>query len=429
MDENLGHTLEKHRKARGLSLAALATAAGVHRSTLSRWERGKTAPFVHELTRVLDVLGLNQQERLAFYQRLEAPRAVQVADTGATNTLPVSSGELLRALRQRAGVPRSVIAKAADVSPSLVIKWENGECWPNAEHLHAFCFAIGATSDELVFLTTRAWRYMEPLPLDKDALDGVVLHLERHDTTPTRSGIYLALAARYHALYRADKISEVEATGVYGSYAYYLAWRLGRFQEAGRIAAPVLAGLGNSRSQITSGQREAVMLYSLYGDRFGEGDGEVGKVGLEEKRALLNGIESRVSPNHRAWYLDMIATAWGNAGHIDEATQYFERSIAAAYNAEDAAIRRDRLIQVLCRRGRFRQAALLLMPTPQHEPRVVIRATNLFYHVQVLVGLGDYTEASKYLSHAITFTSQHHLTQFDDSAARFARVIAGDRSG
>ena len=173
-EHTLGRTLQAYRKARGLTIGDLATRAGVHRTTVSRWERGKAVPFIHELARVLDVLDVSQKDRLVCYKSLEAPPAIQLTDTKNPTMLPVSGGELLRALRQRARVSQRTVARAANVAQSLVVKLEKGECWPGNEHLHAFCFAIGATPDELAFLATRAWRQTDPLPMDKDALDSAI---------------------------------------------------------------------------------------------------------------------------------------------------------------------------------------------------------------------------------------------------------------
>ena len=162
LEHVLGRTLQGQRKACGLTIQALATKAGVHRTTVSRWERGEAVPFVHELTRVLDTLNVSQKERQGYYRSLEAPRGIQLMDAGAVSALPISSGELLWALRQRAGVSQREVARAANVAQSLVVKWEKGECWPSNEHLHVFCFAIRASQDELIFLTTRTWNQVDP---------------------------------------------------------------------------------------------------------------------------------------------------------------------------------------------------------------------------------------------------------------------------
>ena len=145
MEQTLGRALRAQRKACGLTIQALAAKAGVHRTTVSRWERGEATPFAHELTRVLEILKVTPQERQAHYQSIEAPRALQIARANTNANLPVSLGEFLWALRQRAGVSQRQVARVAGVAQSLVVKWEKGECWPNMEHLHAFCFAVGAS--------------------------------------------------------------------------------------------------------------------------------------------------------------------------------------------------------------------------------------------------------------------------------------------
>ena len=183
----IGETLRAARVRQGLSLGALALKAGVNKSTLSRWESGKTVPYAPELNRVMEALDLSPSARQKCRQSLDAPRALQIEHCAA-QTAPVSSGELLRALRVRSRVRQDEAAQAAGVTQSMVSRWEAGECWPEGDKLHALCFALGATGDEVLFLTTRGWQQQEPLPLDKEALEEIVHYLDYHDTMPDRYG-------------------------------------------------------------------------------------------------------------------------------------------------------------------------------------------------------------------------------------------------
>ena len=432
--QTLGNYLRSKRKARGLTIEALAVQSGVHRTTLSRWERGKNVPFAHELTSVLGALQVSHKDRQVFYRTIEAPRALHIADAGETTALPVSSGELLRALRNRAQVSQRTVARAANVAQSLVVKWEKGECWPSSQQLHAFCFAIGATTDEMVFLTTRAWRHIEPLPSDKDALDAVVLNLEYHDATTTRAGTYLALAARYHDLYRTGKISEAEATSVYGSYGYYLAWCLDRYNDAAKVAAPVFEVLRRSRGTLTMGQMEAITLQVLHGDEMGTRgfDAPVkpnAKRHLQKNLALLSATSSRWSLRYQSLHDNVIAVAWENAGNIEAATPYYERGIAAAQTEKEATHRRDIFVETLCRHGKFRQAAPLLRPMPSSETRPIIQSSNLLNHAEVFAGLGNFAKAEQYYAHAVHVVQTDLVTHSSENiqGRRIVRAIEKGR--
>jgi transcriptional regulator with XRE-family HTH domain len=55
----LGDALRTSRDAKGLTQAALAEAADVHRTTLVRIEHGQIMPTIEVLTRIADVLGVS----------------------------------------------------------------------------------------------------------------------------------------------------------------------------------------------------------------------------------------------------------------------------------------------------------------------------------------------------------------------------------
>jgi transcriptional regulator with XRE-family HTH domain len=55
----LGDAVRAAREAKGLTQAALAEAADVHRTTLVRIEQGQMMPNIEVLTRIADVLGVS----------------------------------------------------------------------------------------------------------------------------------------------------------------------------------------------------------------------------------------------------------------------------------------------------------------------------------------------------------------------------------
>lgn len=60
---NLGQTIRECRRALDFTQAELARRVGVHRSTASEWERGKSRPSRH-LPRIADVLGCSVDQLL-----------------------------------------------------------------------------------------------------------------------------------------------------------------------------------------------------------------------------------------------------------------------------------------------------------------------------------------------------------------------------
>ena len=146
--EHIGTSLQQLRHKQGLSLATLAKQAGVNKSTLSRWETGKTVPRSTELASVLSKLNVPKSMVDTFCQaagqRLMLPES-EVA--------PPVSGDLLRVLRLRRGLTQSEAARAANVPQGTLSKWERSEDWPAADRLHTLCFALGATPEETATLT------------------------------------------------------------------------------------------------------------------------------------------------------------------------------------------------------------------------------------------------------------------------------------
>ena len=166
---NLGDFLQQARRERGLSLGKLAAKVGVNRSTLSRWESGKTVPRPHELAATCVALDLPVSALDSFQESLgRAPVA-----TDSDDTRPPVSGDLLRALRFRHHWTLSETARAANVPVSVLTKWENGDMWPDASRLHTLCFALGASPEETAILTNGRFlpSLLPPRLSDLDALD------------------------------------------------------------------------------------------------------------------------------------------------------------------------------------------------------------------------------------------------------------------
>jgi transcriptional regulator with XRE-family HTH domain len=400
----IGVILKQARLAQRLSLGELSARAGLHKSTLSRWESGKSVPYALELTRVMDALSLSASQRQACWQGLDAPRAMTVAQNSAgAGTAPVSSGELLRALRVRSGVSQGDAARASGVTQSMVSRWESGECWPEGDKLHALCFSLGATAEELIFLTTRGWQQHEPLSNDKEALDRVLDYLEYYDTSENRGLVYLALAGRYQTLYLRGKLNEIEATDVWGRYAYYLCWRLQRYTDALRIVAPAKAALKRTRGHLSRGQVEAVSALFQHHTQNKQED---------QARELMVGIEGLLSPARRSWWLDFMGQALERAGQPLQAIAYQRDAVLTAATPHGQRLRQIRLASLLSRQGNFREALATVAPLEQslRQESKVHAVTPLDLTLQIawaLAGLGERAEAQSYVERAMPYLVNH----------------------
>lgn len=56
-EKTVGESIRDLRNAKGLSVTELADLSGIHRSMISRWERGERVPSVENYNKVMTALG------------------------------------------------------------------------------------------------------------------------------------------------------------------------------------------------------------------------------------------------------------------------------------------------------------------------------------------------------------------------------------
>jgi transcriptional regulator with XRE-family HTH domain len=151
--------LGRRRRERGLSLGALALKSGVNKSSLSRWESGiRARPHAVELDAVLQALGADDPERLCVHVALgnasEAKRLWEemwkdggASSSGAAPSLALP-GDVLRGMRQRAGLSQSALAGRLGAGQGSVAKWESTEEWPDMERTLTLCVELSASPRE-----------------------------------------------------------------------------------------------------------------------------------------------------------------------------------------------------------------------------------------------------------------------------------------
>ncbi|WP_309720530.1 helix-turn-helix domain-containing protein [Armatimonas sp.] len=395
----VGQQLQQWRLRRGFSLGALSLRCGIHKSTLSRWERGIQSPSMRELEAALSVLDVPTHEAAVLRRQLDTPRAILYRHQESPDESQVSGGELLRMLRLRAGMTQGDAARKVGVARELLSRWERGGGWPDGQKLHALCFALQATVEETLHLTTRAWQAQTPLPNDKEALDCVLQNLQQADSME-RNLSYLALASRYDALYRAGKLSEAEATAIWGHYGMYhdRCHYYSRYhQHSAHLAAPALRSIRSSTAPLKSGQVAALTLI-------------VGALLEQEKPSealqLVNELHLRLPAAQRARYPYLVARILEHSGQIDEAVQQWEKYISDAGSSSDFSIRQQHFVAMLCRHGRYSDAARQLAPPLPNESHLWSLWENQLHHAWVLGGLGELAEAQRYLQRVLPLVQQ-----------------------
>ena len=205
--ETFGSYLRGLRREQRLTLGQLSLQSGVHKATLSRWETGAYLPRLPELRQVLMALDAPPSALARSLRYLEAPRAVH-AERRAPHAAPyLSLGDVLYALRQRAGKTQAEVARAAGVSQALLSHWEGGTNRPTTAHLHAVGFALGASGEEIATLSARLFADT-PLPPDRDALLDRYMRSALWDDTMNECShnlFLLTLLAAFGRLQRAGK--------------------------------------------------------------------------------------------------------------------------------------------------------------------------------------------------------------------------------
>jgi transcriptional regulator with XRE-family HTH domain len=435
--------IQTSRKEKGMSLGILAERAGINKSTLSRWESGKTKPHVHELACVLDVLGITDYLRRQCLQQIGQPRSERdlLANHASSSTLPVSGGELLRALRIRVGFTQTDAARRIGVTQSLLSRWEHNDCWPDAENLYLLCQALGATRGECQGLREYGWKNHEELPLDKEELDAQVYRLKIDNVMPERDLIYLAFASRYTTLHRQRKINALEAMEAWGSYANYLTDQ-GRDEEAVRMATPVLEATLRSSGMITPGQFEA--LFAITDTRT---TSVLDKVPLPLKqqrevlfsnREMILRFKDRIPASLMGRWQSAMGTASWHCGRkavlpgqiaeptlIAESDAYYEHGAQRESGTVNERARRQRFARILCFQDRFEEALRQLerassLPVDTRIGRQVEYEQVMAW---AMIRLGEKQVASRHLNQANYLLSIHPIFLEREDSLEFNRQI------
>ncbi len=209
MVNTISGDLRAWRTDSALSLGKLAKRAGIGKATISRWEAGTHTPRPTELCAVLDVLGVTGAKRARHLSRYAPLAIAPVLKSSLATALLPSVGELLYALRLRAGLSQADAARRAGIGQTLLSRWERGASLPSDAERHMVCFALGASVDEAVALITQPCAE-DPLPGDFMSLIGR-FHVLRCNVPPHETETALiAYAAQMGRLVRRGAAEKFE---------------------------------------------------------------------------------------------------------------------------------------------------------------------------------------------------------------------------
>nr|WP_246385478.1 helix-turn-helix transcriptional regulator [Armatimonas rosea] len=403
----VGQQLQQWRLRRGLSLGALSLRCGIHKSTLSRWERGIQLPSTRELDDTLKALEVSAQERAACWQQLDAPRAVLYRHQEPAGMRQISGGELLRALRLRSGVTQQDAARAAGVTREMLSRWERGERWPDGQKLHALCYALGASLDETLHLTTRGFIEQEPLPLERPALLQIHLALAYDTTSPKLELANWHIAARFAELDRGDpfRLQLIQAA-IWGTLGYNL-WHQGNLGSASRLGQQTMRLMQDCRGFLGASQLRGILVQAEVESRQ---SGPLAAVRfLESWLGLVTIIHLR------AWVYSIQADYLLRAGEITSALQRSDAARKLISNEsndpkEGAYRHRDYARHLLLAKEPRR--ALEVLQSLQDSSALPKQESGptCFLFAKALYAVGEVGEALTYREQAMESLARHRLS-------------------
>lgn len=372
---HIGSLLQTWRESRGLSRRGLALKAGLGKSTVAYWEAGQRLPNVPELNALLDALQVTAAQRIEALSALNAPRAEQeLRLANVASIAPPCRGDLLRAMRLRAGCTQGEAAARIGVAQSAVSRWERGEDWPEAQHLHTLCYVLGAREEELFALTTGAFLGGEvggeetPEQAWVEIFGQIVFATDK-TSEALRPLRLLSFEARlWNLRHRRPELQTVLA-GAYGWHAQYYKER-GWLREAADMMQKLealereeIGGMGQWTHHVTVRAHLAAYLHGP-------------PAPLRGAQLLSQQVENLVCPDVRAWAVADMALYVAQAGDTENAVALGKHAALLARrhgSGLEIQLRNRDLAEVLVRAGRPSEALSLLTPIPDLSPDHEIR--------------------------------------------------------
>lgn len=428
---DFGTFVRNLRGNRNVSLRGLSTRAGVDKSTLIRWEAGKSLPRLPELQAMLDALDASSDQRRQALEMIGAPRAVtkireedqRTAVRTDRDAIPIPMiGDLLRAMRQRRGKTVEEVAHALNVSTRSIRAWEHSDAWPNTEHLHRLCYTLGAAPSEVAALTAgNAWlTTLSPLPVSSspNALDRMRAYLDSlfiqeegfdGEAEAIKDIAYLALLARLAPLTLEHQSARPLLLNTYAGYATWLS-NQHRYREAGSYAERALELKQGKGKQNPEWLRAAIISAHaiVYSGRHANM-----QTAVRVANPLLESVLPIAEIDHpvfEAWILSEMSGFAYIGGQVEAALKYSIHAcdVAAKVNPVEYDLRRFDQAKLLVHLHRADEALTVLPAerTTCHPPR---RMAGCLLRAEALLQLGNLAEAHDWLGKAYEIIHLHHL--------------------
>ncbi len=420
MAQTIGAWIRRARQQRGLSQHRLAQYAHLSPSTVNRWEREQTRPSIPELEQVLQAMGVSTAERLEALRLLHAPRALATLQQ-LTRRTPHPSGELnppllgdlLRALRLRRGWSIAQLSCALEVSERSVRDWERSHIVPSDEHLHALCYVLQATQEEVAFILTRPlWLAPPSTRPEQEGADAIEMQAEALKQLlwqGATEGMELRLLtlegqAWWH-------VRRYPQHGALLQWVYTLCcqWYTlhGRVSQASNYAYRGLHMLERARPF----PRNAAWLIMAIAIECAETTEPTEKRLLEAASILHDWLpQFEPWPEYESWFYRGIAEYCAQARRSDEALRAAEHGLQSLQRSDNLAERQHECISralVLTRIGQPHHAMELL--TPPENPLPATQVNYLMTLYEVCHALGRLGQAQDALEQVRQIANDHAL--------------------
>jgi transcriptional regulator with XRE-family HTH domain len=397
-----------------------AQQAGIHRATLDRWEKGRVQPYLAELTALLSVLDVSEQQKRHVLGLMDAPRAVRQIRQEVTHIAQQSGmapmphgGDLLRALRMRRGLSLEEAARRIQISGGTLRRWEKMEVWPSLEQLHRLCYALEAQEEEIIALTMG--RFSQKPRLEKTSLDSLqerlysgIMALEH------RPGYYslfelalLQLEADAWPLALRSEAGKQMLIQIYAYHAQRLSFRE-RLAEADSVAERALE-LMTSRLKPERFWMYPVLV-SARASVF-RGERPTPKRGLEILRPWHTVAQW---PDMQAWLLSDMAKYIGLSGEREASLTLAEQACRVAERFGDAGelcLRRWDKASLLLQAERPREALAILEERDRMEDLPECRIEASLLRTEAYLAVDDPIQAHDWLQRALTDIDTYHIDQ------------------
>ncbi len=411
----VGELIHTWRSQHHLSLGALSLKSGVHKATLSRWERQTQQPRVAELEAVLAALQATREQRLEALATLESPRALErlreQSNAGMPDTLPVG-GNLLRAMRMRQGWTLEHVSARTSIAISLIARYERGEQWPDSARLHALCFALRADPQEVAALTCGGRWLSEWFAPDRMAQAGPrEWHLRIRETWGRVDGLEdLRMLTLEAQLWRLAAQQSFALPLLQCAYAYHARMLLQtcRYREVLPYAERSLA---LARQGYLHQPEWAWALMASEAVHTLKGRPQDMRRAAERLQSYV--AEVKDVPTH-AWMLAEIGIYRARAGNGAAAEALTQEACQIAGGAEnrlgEIAMRRRDQVRIQMQQGHYEAALDILEATPKLlENDGATRVRCLLMQTECLWEVGKHAEAEETYAEAVRSMEAHQV--------------------